>query len=143
MRRAEQRSVFRRFCPVARRNYGDSPRRMGRAQRNPSTAKLAGIALYPPYKNSHRDIRNNGFSLPHVAALMRATVTKRQAFACRANQSIGSFICVSSPLAKNISLSPSGKTSLQVCAIHPDKGRIAIVTDAGLDAVDAAASGMN
>ncbi len=41
----------------------------------------------------------------------------------------GSF--VSSPLCKNISLHPSGKSSLQLRASHPTEGRIAIVTDAG------------
>jgi|GEM_PF-3323911 hypothetical protein len=39
---------------------------------------------------------------------------------------------LSSPLCKNISLHPSGKSSLQIRAIPPPhKGRIAIVTDAG------------
>jgi hypothetical protein len=43
-----------------------------------------------------------------------------------------SGIFVSSPHCKNISLHPSGKSSLQVRAIPPHhKGRIAIVTDAG------------
>ena len=42
-----------------------------------------------------------------------------------------SGIFVSSPLCKNISLHPSGKSSLQIRAIPPHKGRIAIVTDAG------------
>jgi hypothetical protein len=32
------------------------------------------------------------------------------------------------------------ETSLEPHAIHPTEGRIAIVTDAGLDAMDAAAS---
>ena len=43
-----------------------------------------------------------------------------------------SGIFVSSPLCKNISLHPSGKSSLHIRAIPPHhKGRIAIVTDAG------------
>jgi hypothetical protein len=43
-----------------------------------------------------------------------------------------SGIFVSSPLCKNISLHPSGKSSLQIRAIPPHReGRIAIVTDAG------------
>jgi hypothetical protein len=47
---------------------------------------------------------------------------------------------VSSPISKNISLHPSGKSSLQIRAIPSHtEGRIAIVTDAGWDAVDAAA----
>jgi hypothetical protein len=50
-----------------------------------------------------------------------------------------SGIFVSSPLCKNISLHPSGKSSLQIRAVSPTEGRIAIVTDAGWDAVDAAA----
>jgi hypothetical protein len=60
----------------------------------------------------------------------------------------GSVICcdfsicfgLSSPVCKNISLHPSGKSSLQIRAIPSHRGRIAIVTDAGWDAVDAAAS---
>jgi len=76
-----------------------------------------------------------------VAAL--STLQSKVPSFCLSGKSvIGSFIALSSPVEKNISLSPSGKTSLQVCVIHPDKGRIAIVMNAGLDAVDAAASGM-
>jgi hypothetical protein len=42
-------------------------------------------------------------------------------------------ISLSSPPRKNISLSPSGKSSLEVCAIPASlEGRIAIVTDVGL-----------
>ena len=49
---------------------------------------------------------------------------------------------LSSPFAKNISLSPSGKSTLQTRAIPSrQEGRFAIVTNAGRDAVDAAASG--
>jgi hypothetical protein len=44
---------------------------------------------------------------------------------------------LSSPLAKNIPLSPSGKSSLQARPSRPTEGRLAIVTDAGRDAVDA------
>jgi hypothetical protein len=44
---------------------------------------------------------------------------------------------LSSPFAKNIPLSPSGKSSLQSCPSRPTEGRLAIVTDAGRDAVDA------
>src|ERR1700694_4565041 len=48
---------------------------------------------------------------------------------------------LSSPLCKNISLHPSGKSSLQIRAIPSHtEGRIAIVTNAGWGAVDAAAS---
>src|SRR6202171_292090 len=47
---------------------------------------------------------------------------------------------LSSPFCKNISLHPSGKSSLQIRAIPPHtEGRIAIVTNAGWGAVDAAA----
>jgi hypothetical protein len=38
---------------------------------------------------------------------------------------------LSIPLCKNISLSPSGKSSLQIRAIHPTEGRIMIVTKRG------------
>jgi hypothetical protein len=37
--------------------------------------------------------------------------------------------------------SPIARSSFIDSAVHPTKGRIAIVTDAGLDAMDAAASG--
>jgi hypothetical protein len=44
---------------------------------------------------------------------------------------------VSSPFAKNIPLVPSGKSPLLIRPSHPTRGRIAIVTNAGWDAVDA------
>ena len=48
---------------------------------------------------------------------------------------------LSSPISKNISLSPSGKSVLPTRPVPPrQEGRIAIVTNAGWDAVDAAAS---
>jgi hypothetical protein len=37
--------------------------------------------------------------------------------------------------------SPIGRSSFIDSTVHPTEGRIAIVTDAGLDAMDAAASG--
>jgi len=46
---------------------------------------------------------------------------------------------VSSPICKNISISAHPKSLLQPSPSHPTEGRIAIVTDAGRDAVDAAA----
>src|SRR6266849_5780256 len=51
----------------------------------------------------------------------------------------GSF--VSSPLCKNISVSTPPKSHLELFASRPTEGRIAIVTDAGWDAVDAAVLG--
>src|SRR5580765_2399146 len=48
---------------------------------------------------------------------------------------------LSIPLSKNISLSPSGKSTLPARPVlSRQEGRIAIVTNAGGDAVDAAAS---
>ena len=48
---------------------------------------------------------------------------------------------VSSPLAKNFPLCPSGKSSLPTRAVPPrHEGRFAIVTNAGRDAVDADSS---
>src|SRR5260370_40033007 len=44
---------------------------------------------------------------------------------------------LSSPSAKNISLSPSGKSNLRLAPSRPSGGALAIVTDAGRDAVDA------
>jgi hypothetical protein len=46
-------------------------------------------------------------------------------------------IFVSSPRRKNIPLRASGKSNLQLPPSDPIEGRIAIVTDAGLDAMDA------
>jgi hypothetical protein len=46
---------------------------------------------------------------------------------------------VSSPVCKNISVSIHPKSLLELFASRPTEGRIAIVTDAGRDAVDAAA----
>ena|ERR1700730_15759559 len=48
---------------------------------------------------------------------------------------------LSSPACKNISLNPSGKSPLQTRPSHPKEGRVAIVTNARWDAVDARASG--
>jgi hypothetical protein len=47
---------------------------------------------------------------------------------------------LSSPARKNISLNPSGKSLLQIRLSRPQEGRLAIVTDAGRDAVDAVVS---
>jgi hypothetical protein len=46
---------------------------------------------------------------------------------------------VSSPLCKNISVFADPKSHLELFASHPTEGRIMIVTNAGRDAVDAAA----
>jgi hypothetical protein len=48
---------------------------------------------------------------------------------------------LSSPICKNISVPALPKSNLYQSRPTPLKGRIAIVTDAGRDAVDAAASG--
>jgi hypothetical protein len=48
---------------------------------------------------------------------------------------------LSSPSAENIPLAGLLETALGIPPSDPTEGRIAIVTDAGLDAVDAAASG--
>jgi hypothetical protein len=45
----------------------------------------------------------------------------------------------SSPIYKNISISAHPKSDLEPSPSRPHEGRIAIVTDAGWDAVDAAA----
>src|ERR1700732_5338103 len=47
---------------------------------------------------------------------------------------------LSSPNSKNIPLNPSGKSPLRIRPSRPQEGRLAIVTDVGRDAVDAAAS---
>src|ERR1700730_3136966 len=50
-------------------------------------------------------------------------------------------ICVSTPVSKNIPLRVLVDAALLIPPSHPSEGHIAIVTDAGRDAVDAAASG--
>jgi hypothetical protein len=45
--------------------------------------------------------------------------------------------------SKNISLNPSRKSSLRIRPFRLQEGRLAIVTDVGRDAVDAAASAAN
>ena len=47
-----------------------------------------------------------------------------------------------SDFPKNISVPTYPKSSLELSTSRPTEGRIAIVTDAGRDAVDAAASGV-
>jgi hypothetical protein len=47
---------------------------------------------------------------------------------------------LSSPFRKNISVFPKLKSGYMICHPVPKEGRIAIVTDAGGDAVDATAS---
>jgi hypothetical protein len=66
--------------------------------------------------------------------------THKRAFT-RKNQPVGQISkSVSSPDSKNIPLSPSGKSSLEARPIPShSEGRLAIVTDARRDAVDAAA----
>ena len=44
---------------------------------------------------------------------------------------------LSSPFGKNISVFPKYKSGYMICRLVPLEGRIAIVTDAGRDAVDA------
>jgi hypothetical protein len=51
------------------------------------------------------------------------------------------LIFLSSPLCKNISVFTHPKSLLEPWASHPTRGALAIVTNAGRDAVDAAASG--
>jgi len=48
-----------------------------------------------------------------------------------------SLIWLSSPGGKNISLAPSGKSSLQLPPSHPERGALRNVINAGRDAVDA------
>jgi hypothetical protein len=71
--------------------------------------------------------------------LLRRFAPRNDDFARRANQTrVGQISqSKSSPFAKNIPLSPSGKSSLQARPSRPTEGRLAIVTDAGRDAVDA------
>ena len=87
---------------------------------------------------------------PHIAALMRATVAalsdvfslrkpvstslENAGAKCLAGKSV---ICLSSPICKNISVLARPKSTLELPPSCPTEGRLAIVTDAGRDAVDA------
>ena len=51
-----------------------------------------------------------------------------------------SVICLSSPVRKNIPLRAGPKSTLYPLPSRPNEGRLAIVTDAGRDAVDVAVS---
>src|SRR6202048_1291275 len=61
---------------------------------------------------------------------------RRRKFARRANQQN-----LSSPLCKNISLNPSGKSLLEIRPSHPTRGGSRVVTNARWDAMDATAAG--
>jgi hypothetical protein len=50
-----------------------------------------------------------------------------------------SLIKAVQPLREKYSAGPVGQISFRTPAVHPTQGRIAIVTDAGLDAMDAEA----
>jgi hypothetical protein len=65
---------------------------------------------------------DSGFDASH-----RPGMTK-QADKARQNDPPGKSKNLSSPSDKNISLNPSGKSSLQVRPSHPNEGRVAIVT---------------
>jgi hypothetical protein len=76
--------------------------------------------------------------MKHFAITSCGICSRRRVVICPSG---GLSACVSSPLCKNISFHPSGKSSLQLRAIPSHtEGRIAIVTNAGWGAVDAAAS---
>jgi hypothetical protein len=57
---------------------------------------------------------------------------------CPTGKSVVSRKNLSSPFRKNISLVPSGKSNPLIGPSRSSKGRFAIVTDVGRDAVDAA-----
>jgi hypothetical protein len=84
--------------------------------------------------------RTPAATVDHCAArarLLKASTTRLVQVICPSGALLKG---VFSPICKNISLHPSGKSSLQVRAIPSHtEGRIAIVTDAGWGAVDAAA----
>jgi len=58
-------------------------------------------------------------------------------FARRANQSVCSFISLSSLAAKNILLAPSGKSDALIRTSRAERGALANVINAARDAVDA------
>ena len=55
-------------------------------------------------------------------------------------KSVACVCGLSSPACKNISLNPSGKSRLLASPVPSERGALAIVTNVGRDAVDAAAS---
>src|ERR1700730_13373151 len=72
------------------------------------------------------------------ARLLKALTTRLAQVICPSG---GLLTAVSSPLCKNISVFTPPKSHLEPWASHPTRGALAIVTNAGRDAVDAAASG--
>jgi hypothetical protein len=68
-----------------------------------------------------------------MPAPINAGTVSNQLHACRANQPGP----LSSPVCKNIALPNSPKSSLEPPPSRPKEGRLAIVTDAGRDAMDA------
>src|SRR4249919_24248 len=81
----------------------------------------------------------------HREQSVRWWARRKSAFAHPTPAPDGQISCrdqnLSSPLSKNISLSPSGKSVLPARPVlSRQEGRFAVVTNAGWDAVDAAAS---
>src|SRR6266581_1898877 len=67
--------------------------------------------------------------------------SRRRAVICPSGRLLTGVSSLISDFPKNISVPIHPKSDLELFASHPTEGRIAIVTDAGRDAVDAAASG--
>jgi hypothetical protein len=94
--------------------------------------------------------RRRWYNTPPIAILVAMTnwcgaaTCPNRLFECSQSEPIcptGCFaIWLSSPSAKNISLHRWVEAVLLIPPSTPHKGRIAIVTDAGLDAMDAAAT---
>src|SRR6266581_7183996 len=68
--------------------------------------------------------------------------SRRRAVICPSGSFLTGLSSLISDFPKNISVPTYPKSDLELFASHPTEGRIAIVTDAGRDAVDAAASGV-
>src|SRR6266852_83034 len=67
--------------------------------------------------------------------------SRRRAVICPSGGLLTGLSSLISDFPKNISVPTPPKSILELSLSHPLQGRIAIVTDAGWDAVDAAASG--
>src|SRR5450631_295688 len=81
-------------------------------------------------------------TVDHCAArarLLKAFTTRLVQVICPSGGLLKGLSSLISDFPKNISVPTHPKSHLELFASHPTEGRIAIVTDAGWDAVDAAA----
>ena len=81
---------------------------------------------------------HEGLRSATICELLRFTRKRNPAALLRPINTTGkSPKSLSTPPRKNIPLNPSGKSVVRIRPSHPNEGRLAIVTDARWDAVDA------